>query len=462
MLGFGNAGPRGGSGKEVRAPTAGAPSRRRAVGRKLRAAALLAGLVAPLPALADGDQSAEQAYRLKPGDRITVTVFGQPELSGEILIEDANTVDLPFIGPVSVKDMTVPECQKAIIARLADGVLVKPAVSVRISELRPIYVLGDVRTPGTYPFRYGSTVKSALAAAGGFGLTAVEQGTAVSEFLLADERLRELTHEQLALQVRRARLEAQRDGAATLQPPASPDSANANDFADAVVIETVTFNSQATVLKDQLDLVRSQKPRLENEIKAVNSQIAIEKQQVDIIRQQVDQYGGLLKQGLGLANADRQLKLDQTTRESDIWRLEAEVSRLQMDEGELDIKLQDVESTFRKQVISDLRDVQEKLAEVRISVEAARDVREARLQQAGSIGGLEVGHTITVTREQDGKPTVLPGQDGMALQPGDIVEIDKVLPLNASAIGAANRQAPLAPSKMGVTNSGSDNASATR
>jgi polysaccharide export outer membrane protein len=462
MLGLGNAGLRGGSGKAVRAPAAGALPRPGAVGRKLRAAALVAGLFAPLPALADSDQSAEQAYRLKPGDRITVTVFGQPELSGEILIEDANTVDLPFIGPVSVKDMTVPECQKAIVARLADGVLVKPAVNVRISELRPLYVLGDVRTPGAYPFRYGSTVKSALAAAGGFGLTAVEQGTAVSDFLLADERLRELTHERLALLVRRARLESQRDGAATFQPPASPESANANDFADAVAIETVTFNSQAKVLKDQLDLVRSQKPRLENEIKAVNSQIAIEKQQVDIIRQQVDQYGGLLKQGLGLANADMQLKLDQTTRESDIWRLEAEVSRLQMDEGELDIKLQDVDATFRKQLISDLRDVQERLSELQISLVAARDVREARLQQAGSIVGLQIEHTITVTRARDGMSTTLSGEDGMPLQPGDIVEIDKILPVNASSIGKANSQARLSPSEMGVTNPGSDNASATR
>ncbi|MGA2494111.1 MAG: polysaccharide biosynthesis/export family protein [Roseiarcus sp.] len=423
---------------------------------------MLAGLIAPLPAFADGDQTADHAYRLKPGDRISVTVFGQPELSGEILIEDASTIDLPFIGPVAVKDMTIPDCQKAITDRLADGVLVKPAVSVRISELRPIYVLGDVRTPGAYSFRYGSTVKSALAAAGGFGLTAVEQGTAVSEFLLADERLRELTHEQLALLVRRARLEAQRDGASAFQPPASPDSANDNDFTEAVAIETVTFNSQAGVLKDQVNLVRSQKPRLESEINAVNSQIAIEKRQVDIIHQQVDQYGGLLNRGLGLASADMQLKLEETTRESDIWRLEAEVSRLQMDEGELDIKLQEVESTFRKQVISDLRDVQERLAQVRISIEAARDVREARLQQAGSVAGLEIEHTITVTREQDGKPTALPGADGVALQPGDIVEIKKVLPLDASRISAARGKAPLAPVQMGETNSGADDASASR
>lgn len=461
MLGIGNADPRGGSPRLGRLPPAAELSLRRALGHGIRTAALLVGLAMPIPALADA-ADVDHAYRLKPGDRITVTVFGQPELSGEILIETANTIELPFLGSVTVKDMTVSECRRAITDRLADGVLVRPAVSVRISELRPIYVLGDVRTPGAYPFHYGSTVKSALATAGGFGLTALEQGAAVSDFLLADERLRELTHQKLALLVRRARLEAQRDGAESFQPSAPTDVADANDFADAAAIETVTFNSQASVLKNELDLVRSQKPRLDSELGAVNSQIAIEKQQVEIVEHQVDQYGSLLKQGLGIASADMQLKLEQTNRESDIWRLEAEVSRLQMDEGELDIKLQDIEANFRKQVITDLGDVQERLAELGISLAASREIRDARLLQAGGITGLQIEHTITVTREADGKPSVLPGADATPLQPGDIVEIKKVLPLDGSRIAAANRQTQLPPSQTAATNSGSGDASAAR
>jgi polysaccharide biosynthesis/export protein len=187
--------------------------------RCIRAAALLGALAFSFPLLADSPGDS-RAYKLGPGDRITVTVFGQAELSGDILVDGAGNILLPFIGPIEVKDLTALECQNLIRDRLADGILQKPSVSVRISELRPLYILGDVRTPGAYPFRYGSTVQSAVAVAGGFGLPQLLQGAAVSEFLLADERVRQLNLQKQAFLVRRARLEAQRDGMKTFSPPA--------------------------------------------------------------------------------------------------------------------------------------------------------------------------------------------------------------------------------------------------
>ena len=48
-------------------------------------------------------------YRLAPGDRITVIVFGQPELSSDVLIDDAGIVNLPLAGAIEVRDLTVPE-----------------------------------------------------------------------------------------------------------------------------------------------------------------------------------------------------------------------------------------------------------------------------------------------------------------------------------------------------------------
>ena len=80
--------------------------------------------------------------------------------------------------------------EQRIVERLADGILVNPSVFVRVAELRPVQILGDVRAPGSYPFRYGSMVKSAIAQAGGLGTA--ERGSAISDLLLADERVRTL------------------------------------------------------------------------------------------------------------------------------------------------------------------------------------------------------------------------------------------------------------------------------
>src|SRR5262249_472892 len=151
-----------------------------ALQKLLRAAALFGALTFSCPLHADSPGDS-RAYKLAPGDRINVTVFGQSELSGDIFVDGEGNIVLPFIGPIEVRDLTTLECQKLIRDRLADGIFNEPSVSVRISELRPLYILGDVRAPGVYPFRYGSTVKSASAGVCGLWVTERPQRVPISE-----------------------------------------------------------------------------------------------------------------------------------------------------------------------------------------------------------------------------------------------------------------------------------------
>jgi polysaccharide biosynthesis/export protein len=397
----------------------------------MRAAALLGALAFCVSASA-APQEDSHAYRLAPGDRMMVTVFGQPELSGEVPVDGAGTVVLPFIGSVTVKDLTIAECQKAIVDRLADGILTHPSVSVRLSEPRPLYILGDVRLPGAYPFRYGSTVQSAVALAGGFGIVESTRGTAVSEFLLADERVRELSFQKQALLIRRARLEAQRNGANTFSSPAIPSSVEnsdiaGDDIADIVVSEKETLESQAAILKAQVNLISSQKPRIENEIAAINGQVVAGKKQLEFIKQEADQYSRLVKQGLGVTNAEMQLKVLEASHESDLWRLSAQVSRLQMEAGELDLKIQEIEASFQKQTIADIQDVRHRLKELDIALISAREIRAVKLQQTSNLPGAESARSITIIRSRNGEATVLQATETMALEPGDVIEIKKLL-----------------------------------
>jgi polysaccharide export outer membrane protein len=299
-------------------------------------------------------------------------------------------------------------------------------VSVRISELRPLNILGDVRVPGAYRYNYGSTVKSAVAAAGGFGPAEPVQN-AVSEFLLADERVHQLSFQKRALLVRRARIEAQRDGMNTFTPAFSPSPAEEDDD-DLVAIEKETFDSQAVMLRKQLELLRSQKPRIENEIAALNAQIATTKKQLELIERHADQYSGLVKRGLGLANAELQFRLTEASSESELWRLIAQVSRLQMDTGELDLKINEVEASFKRQIAAELREVRERLRELNVTLPSAREIREVKLQQAGSLVGAEAPRSISVTRTRNGEVTVFQATESTPLEPGDIVDVKKLLP----------------------------------
>ena len=89
-------------------------------------------------------------YRLAPGDRLTIVVYDQPQLSGQFIIDGGGGVLLPLAGGVSLTGLTLADAQKLIQDRFADGVLVQPAVSVRITEYRPIFVTGSVRKAGSY------------------------------------------------------------------------------------------------------------------------------------------------------------------------------------------------------------------------------------------------------------------------------------------------------------------------
>ena len=107
-------------------------------------------------------------YSLRPGDRIAVTVHDHPELSGEMDLDAGGLVRLPLAGTVSLAGLTVRTAETRIAARL-DGVWVRGAsVTVALVAHAPVFVLGEVRQPGRFPYRPGMTVLEAVALAGGY------------------------------------------------------------------------------------------------------------------------------------------------------------------------------------------------------------------------------------------------------------------------------------------------------
>jgi polysaccharide export outer membrane protein len=107
-------------------------------------------------------------YKLDSGDRIRVFVYGQPNLTRVYNVDGQGRISIPLIGSVLARGRT-PRALEGIIKRSLQRELVKDAkVSIEIAVYRPIYVHGEVRTPGQFPYVYGMTVEAAIATAGGF------------------------------------------------------------------------------------------------------------------------------------------------------------------------------------------------------------------------------------------------------------------------------------------------------
>ena len=123
--------------------------------------ALQAGQTAPAPA----DPG---LYVVGANDVLTITVYNQPKLSGKFAIEADGTLAFPLLGRVAVGGLTVRDVEDEISEGLAAGYLKDPQVNVSVEAYRSqqIFVMGEVRQPGSLQFTGSMTLLEALARAG--------------------------------------------------------------------------------------------------------------------------------------------------------------------------------------------------------------------------------------------------------------------------------------------------------
>lgn len=107
-------------------------------------------------------------YQLGSGDRVSISVFGQDDLSMEVRLPDVGTINYPFLGEIKLVGMTAAEVEQLIYDGLLGDYLINPSVSVSIIEYRPFFIDGEVKRPGGYPYQPGLSVNKAAALAGGY------------------------------------------------------------------------------------------------------------------------------------------------------------------------------------------------------------------------------------------------------------------------------------------------------
>jgi protein involved in polysaccharide export with SLBB domain len=134
----------------------------------------------PLPA-----SIAQQSdYHLGPGDKIHVLVSGLDPMSNDYVVGDSGVISLPYVETVQASGRTLAEVQQDIQGKLAAKQILKnPIVNVEHVALRPFYVIGEVRNPGEYTFRPGTTVVSAVAMAGGFTYRAYQSKVKITRLV---------------------------------------------------------------------------------------------------------------------------------------------------------------------------------------------------------------------------------------------------------------------------------------
>jgi polysaccharide export outer membrane protein len=146
----------------------------------------------PIPASQKEDQAIQAAlakvrsgkagYKVRPGDLIEISVFQEKDLDRKLRVGPDGIITYPLAGKVTVGGLDVPAAEAALAASL-EKYLIKPQVSIFVSEYSSslVHILGEVRSPGSFPIPgdRAMTLLEAISQAGGFTQYASQERTRV-------------------------------------------------------------------------------------------------------------------------------------------------------------------------------------------------------------------------------------------------------------------------------------------
>jgi polysaccharide export outer membrane protein len=107
-------------------------------------------------------------YLVGPQDVLSITVWDQADLSGKFTVEADGSFNFPLIGRVQAGGLTLRAIEAALKKKLADGYFKDPQLTVSVDTYRSqrVFIVGEVRVPGTYTLTGDMSLIEALARAG--------------------------------------------------------------------------------------------------------------------------------------------------------------------------------------------------------------------------------------------------------------------------------------------------------
>lgn len=108
-------------------------------------------------------------YKLQAEDVLRVSVWGEPNITGEHMVDPQGNINMPLLGQLHIEGLT----HKELIDKIKGGLskyLVDPKVQVTLVRFsKPkVHVLGQVHRPGVHEVKLGDKVMEAIARAGSF------------------------------------------------------------------------------------------------------------------------------------------------------------------------------------------------------------------------------------------------------------------------------------------------------
>lgn len=188
-------------------------------------------------------------------------------------------------------------------------------------------------------------------------LLRLDETTARAGLAMVDNQLNQL-------RARKARLEAERDGRDTLDLPAELARSEDPAVASIVAGETTLFRSRRSALEGQVSQLRERMAQTREEIRGLQAQIASKQEQIRIIKVELEGVRKLFQANLVALSRLTSLEREAARLSGEAGQLTAEVARARGRIAETELQILQLGQEQRREVATDSRDVEAKIADL--------------------------------------------------------------------------------------------------
>jgi protein involved in polysaccharide export with SLBB domain len=380
------------------------------------------------------DLRAQSSYTLQPGDTVQVWMAQTEDLRGDGVVAPDGGISFPLAGHLRAEGLTLLELEAALRDRL------KPyfkdtdlTLMLRPGREPIIYVIGEVTTPGAYPYRSHMTVLHALTVAGGLYRAAVlpaDQDRSV----IVGRQVSDGTLRMRELAAREARLLAELDGRRTLAAPGAKDDPL---MAQEQMLLDARSRSVAMVdeAQQQAEVLNAQsRAALQEQVQAVTRRL-------ELARDRLRSVSDLVEKG-GVQSSQK------NAHEANIAELDGQISRLSAEMVVLEraeiadaARYHAARQERQTQLLSELQAVRREQAETAARLNDSRRIMSiygasaatAREQEQQAI-------SYTIVRSRNGEAREIAASETSPLQPDDLVRVS--VSAHTGQVGAAVQENP--------------------
>jgi HlyD family secretion protein len=277
----------------------------------------------------------------------------------------------------------------------------------------------------------------------GQALVLLDQTDSKAELAIIENSLDELL-------VKKARLDAQRDGSLELSLPPEIEAKQSSGKVAAIVAgQLKLLKSSNESLKGKLEQLKEQVAQLREQISGIDAQVKAKKEQAKLIGEEMASLKKLEAKGLVPKSRVLGMEREQSRLEGENGELKASKASAQSRIGEIDLRALQLQEDVRTEALSELRDTETKIAEFverRVALSSRVDRTTINAPITGTIYQLAVHTEGGVIGAGETLMLIVPEGDDLVLQaqvsPNDIDQVKAGQPAQVRFPGFNARVTP--------------------